>query len=428
MAYPEKRGKGASAYYRARYRRRPGQSDGIVKDADGRTVRFTKKLDAQKAGNDAEADFRAGRLVDTKQTSKTVGEWYAEWRPAQHYARINTEQAYDRAWRKHIRPRWENEPVAEILPIQVQAWEAKLRKTLAPSSVTVIMSPFRHMLEDAAVNLRLLYSPLPPKRRPTSREPRVSKGVAVPLGTWEAICARLDAPDALLARIVFWTGMRWSEVSAMRTRFLTIVPAEGERPAAATYYLHPDIGAVHEDEHGHRHYGAPKSGPGREWELPAFLAAQVINHVARLRAPGAEVHADDRDLLFPDHLGRPHNEANWKLRWRRAADGREAARPTRQSAEWEPIWPGLRVHDGKHSHGAMLDDLGVHRVMRDYRLGHSDGSARSTYEHPTPDMRRQVLIGLQARWESWQAEKKPLHPRAPPRDLFEHTRLAVTGS
>lgn len=39
----------------------------------------------------------------------------------------------------------------------------------------------------------------------------------------------------------------------------------------------------------------------------------------------------------------------------------------------------------------------VHRVMRDYRLGHDDGSTRSIYEHPTPSMRRQVLIGLQAR-------------------------------
>jgi hypothetical protein len=49
------------------------------------------------------------------------------------------------------------------------------------------------------------------------------------------------------------------------------------------------------------------------------------------------------------------------------------------------IWPKLRLHDGKHSHGAMMDDLGTHRVMREYRLGHSDGSARAVYEHPTPE-------------------------------------------
>jgi integrase len=422
MAYAEKRGTGSNTYYRARYRRGPGESDGTVKDADGRTVRFARKRDAEKAGNDAEADYRAGRLLSPSQTAKTVGEWYAEWRPAQHYERINTEQAYDGAWRRHIEPRWGSKPIAEILPIHVQGWETELRARFSASTVTVIMSPFRRMLEDAQSNLRLLYSPLPAPRRRGTRNPRSSKGVAVPLATWEQILGRLEPADALLARIVYWTGMRWSEVSAMRVRFLTLTPRKGEQPAAAVYYLHPDIGAVHEDASGHRHYGPPKSGPGREWDLPPFLAEQLIEHVARLRTPGRDVHPDDKDLLFPDHVGRPHTGANWKRRWRAACDGREG---TRYKDAWEPIWPGLRPHDGKHSHAVMLDDLGVHRVMRDYRLGHSDGSARAVYEHPSPDMRRLMLNGLQARWEAWQAEAAEIHSQATPGALFEYADLQV---
>lgn len=422
MGYPEKRGKGKSTYWRARYKA-PDGTYPSVKDDAGDVVRFHRRQEAQDAADDAEADIRAGRWVAPDQKSKTVGEWYAEWRPAQHYARINTEQTYDQHWRKHIEPRWGDEPISGILPIHIQGWETELRKTYESSTVTSIMAPLRHMLEDAVVNLRLLHSPLPPKRRPSAgRRKRASIGVAVPLETWEAICERLAPADALLARIVYWTGMRWSEVSAMRIRFLTLTAA-GERPAAAVYYLHPDVGAVHEDVSGHRHYGEPKSGPGREWELPPFLAQQVIDHVAQLRTPGPDVHADDKDLLFPDHVGRPHSESNWKRRWRAACDGRAA---TRHKDEWEAIWPKLRLHDGKHSHGTMMDDLGTHRVMREYRLGHSDGSARAVYEHPTPDMRRSLLIGLQARWETWQATR-PMEIVSPdsPRDLFEYGGIQV---
>jgi integrase len=421
MGYAEKRGKGAHTYYRARYKIRNGEPCGTVKDDAGETVRFSTKRDAERAAADAEADVRSGRWVTPEARTKTVGEWYPEWRAAQHYDSINTEQTYDRHWTAHIRPRWEHRPIAEILPIHVQAWETELRNTYAISTVNSIMAPFRRMLEDAVANLRLLHSPLPPKRRASSKNKRQSKGVAVPLETWESIAARLDAVDRLLVRIVYFTGMRWSEVAAMRRRFLTITPAAGEQPAAATYYLHPDVGAVHEDVAGHRHYGSPKSGPGREWDLPPFLADQLIDHVSGMRTPGRDVHLEDADLLFPDHVGRPHSESNWKRRWRAACDGREQ---TTTKDAWAPIWPELRLHDGKHSHGAMLDDLGIHRVMRDYRLGHDDGSARAVYEHPTPAMRQQLLAALQARWES-RTLPTEIDSQMTPGTLFEVADIQV---
>jgi integrase len=429
MPYAEQRGEGSGKYYRARYRRGPGQSDGVVKDADGRTVRFAYKRDAQKAANDAEADYRAGRLLERVKEVEpppeppkpvTVGEWYTgTWRPAQEYDSINTEQAYDGHWKRYIEPRWGSTPLAEIRPIHLQAWENELRKRLSRSSVISIMAPFRRMLEDAAANRLIDYSPVPPPRRRSKKNRYQSKGVDVPLATWEQILARLWPEDALLARVIYFTGMRWSEVSAMRARFLTLTPARDGHPAAGSYHLHPDIGAVHEDVAGHRHYGSPKSGPGRDFDLPPFLVEMLIAHLATLPKPGRDVHPDDADLIFPDHAGRPHSESNWKKRWRRATDGREVASYARtvESDGWAPIWPGLRPHDGKHSHGARLDDAGTHRVMRDYRLGHDDGSTRAIYEHPTPAMRRKLIIDLQTLWETWQAESK-LHSQATPSDLF----------
>jgi integrase len=421
MGYPEKRGAGKDAYYRARYKA-PDGTYPAVKDEAGNVVRFRTKKQAQDAADDADADIRANRWIDPKGGAMTLAQWYEQWIPAQEYGSTNTEKTYAQHWRKHIEPRWGRMPLGEIRPIHIQAWEKELGASYARPTVVSITAPFRRMLEDAFANGLITRSALPAKKRASKRNHRESAGVAVPLGTWEAICARLPAAHALMARTVYWTGMRFSEVTAMRARFLTLTPATDGHPAAGVYYLHPDVGAAHKDAAEHRHYGPPKSGPGREWQLPPFLAQQLIDHVARLPAPGPRVAPDDRDLIFPDHVGRPHSASNFtRTYWRPACDGR-AESATRRA--WEPVWPGLRLHDGKHSHGAMLDDLGVHRVMRDYRLGHSDGSARSAYEHPTPDMRRLLLDGLQARWEAWAAEAETFSPDSP-RDLFEYAGIQV---
>jgi len=55
MGYAEKRGD----YWRGRYKLSPGKYD-TVKDANGATVRFRTKREAEQAANDAEAKVRAG--------------------------------------------------------------------------------------------------------------------------------------------------------------------------------------------------------------------------------------------------------------------------------------------------------------------------------------------------------------------------------
>jgi len=44
----------------------------------------------------------------------------------------------------------------------------------------------------------------------------------------------------------------------------------------------------------------------------------------------------------------------------------------------------------------MLDDLGTHSVMRDYRLGHATPGTRGVYSRPTLELRTTVVKGLQS--------------------------------
>jgi hypothetical protein len=52
-----------------------------------------------------------------------------------------------------------------------------------------------------------------------------------------------------------------------------------------------------------------------------------------------------------------------------------------------------------------MDDLGVHSVMRDYRLGHATPGTRGVYSRPTREMRTTLINGLQSRWTAHQALK-----------------------
>jgi integrase len=195
--------------------------------------------------------------------------------------------------------------------------------------------------------------------------------ILITLDTLDAICERLHPAEALLAQVVFWTGMRWSEVAAMRRSYLHLTAAAGTKQAGGYCLIDPDDGAVHEDVHGHRHYGPPESGadgqlapeykPGRVINLPPFLAEMLLAHL--------ETMATGQDLLFPNRKGVVRQYDNWNTgRWRKACDGWPAT-PRKNAAE--PIVKGLRLHDGKHFHAATMDNLGTHPVMRDYRLGHA---------------------------------------------------------
>lgn len=417
MGYPEERGKGAGKYYRARYKGPDGRYLTVL-DEQGRTVKFNTKRDAQKAADDAEADVRAGRWIDPEKSRTTVGEWYAVWRPAQRYARANTAETYDRGWRNRVEPRWGKVALGDILPIDVQRWEAELYDRHGGSStVNIATTVFRQLVEDAYANQMIKFLPLPPnKRRSTTPVAAADVGVNVPVATWERICARMELPrDRLVARMPRYTGMRKSEVLAMRRRFLTLIPATADAPASGRYYLHPDVGALYWDRSGLPHFGPPKSGAGREWRLPPFLAQWLIDHLAYLdRLPntaaiggrqhpkyrGCEILPEWEDLLFFDANGRPLNGDSWMVTYfRPACDGREA---TRYKEAWEPIWPGLRMHDGKHSFAGTANDVGAHEVLRDYMMGHGKPGAQGVYNRPTEDMWERYLIGMQAWWEAYE--------------------------
>jgi hypothetical protein len=89
----------------------------------------------------------------------------------------------------------------------------------------------------------------------------------------------------------------------MRRSLLTLEPKAGRKALArGWYWIDPLVGAVHEDTGGRRFFGPPKDGRGRTIDLPPFLAALLLQHVAAM---------GECDLLFPDRHGRPRRHTGW---------------------------------------------------------------------------------------------------------------------
>jgi integrase len=414
MATADRSGKG----WRARWKAPDGSIPAFPSKSGFRT-----KREAIAYGEDQEAAIRAALYIDPKLLETTVEEWWNRWFPIQDHFRPNTVETYRQNYNKHIKPRWGGVRMCSVLPITIQEYRSELRKTYAENTVSVIMTVLRDLFDDAALNRIIHFSPFPKTpRRGTRRNAAAStdakpkrEGIVITLTTVDAICARLKPAEALLVQIAFWTGMRWSEVAAIRLRFLHVKPGDGIVEGGGYYVIDPFVGAVHEDVHSRRFFGPPKSGAsgrlapeypaGRLVDIPPFLAEMIRPYLTTRDEPALAPNVTDeqrqawdehRDLLLPNRKGAPRQYDNWNTLWRRACDGRAASSGTQVT---EAIIAGLRLHDCKHSHAALMDDLGIHPVMRDYRLGHTTPGTRGVYSHPTPQMRLDLIKGLQRTWD-----------------------------
>jgi integrase len=327
----------------------------------------------------------------------SVGEWWLRWFPAQDLAPATLE-TYAQQYRRHVHPCFAERALSGITWLDLVGFARRLRaQGLAPSTVTVVLSVIRDLLADAAAEGLIPVAPAVRLRRNGAGAP-IRPGIAVGCREVLAVCERLPRPEALMALVAFFTGMRWGEVCGMDSRFLHLPGASGGRVrtdlvGAGWYQVDAAVGAVHEDVHARRFFGPPKGGAGRALELPPFLAGLLAEH--RSAIGGA-------NLLFANRRGEPIRNSDFLRRWRPACDGaaQRLARGGRVlAAAIAPLCPGLRFHDLRHSHKTLLTELGVPEVLQDERLGHHPPGMRTVYAHSTTAMRTAMLEGLERTWQ-----------------------------
>jgi hypothetical protein len=398
MAYAEKRvstakGSKGKATWRARYLK----PDGTWGSEPG----FPTKRTAIEWGDAQEAAIREGRWIDPALARGPFGEWARKWM-ADREPRGRTRGTMWEKLETHILPRWEYVPLHAITWYDAEAWANGL--DCDDSTATKCLTIMSQILTGAVDAKRLLVNPLANRRR--SRPAAVKEAVRAkdaaemwaPPEIVLQLARRVGPLDGLHIVTTAFSGVRWGESLALRPSSL------GERRERG--FTCPVLAVVEEvAEYQRRGPDGERLGlflglepvktteSKRMIDLPPFLADLLAAHAEGWR------HA----TLFCTRAGGYWRRGNFGRQvLRPAADGREALPASKGHApreKWAPIMPGLTMRALRHTHDTYQDEIGVKPALAFEQAGHRRPGIKAVYQHPTPEMRKVRLEGLQGIYE-----------------------------
>ncbi|MFD4252539.1 tyrosine-type recombinase/integrase [Amycolatopsis thermoflava] len=373
MAFVEKSGKDS---WRVRYWR----DDGTHGSLSG----FRTRKEAQDKADEIDADKRRGTFLDPEAGKLLLAEWIVTWFDAIDVASATLAQ-YRSLTDNHIIPRWGDTSLNGISGIAVHAWGKKLRgQGYAASTVSTIIKLMAMMLADAADERLIPVNPIQPRRRGRRRhQPRTEQLWATPEQV-VAIAAQASALVGLWAGLLIitaaWTGARWGELTGLQRPNSHLDDGE--------IVIDPHYGALHE-VNGQLELGPPKTAcSARTISLPPFLIPPLRAYLDSHDHPHVFVSAEHQLL----------RRSNFSRRaMRPAADGN--LHRVRPEVRVQPILPGLRFHDLRHSHKTWMIADGIPEVAQSRRLGHRiSDELRDVYSHVAAEVEARLLDSLERRW------------------------------
>lgn len=348
----------------------------VRRKVDGRTVTdsaYLSEVDALRRVTDLDAARRVLRRRLSDVPAPTLRQWVDEWLPA-HTAGPVTLAKYECMLRVHILPRFGTLRLDAISRNDVKKFAVDLRAKVSAVSARTIVSVLGLVLREAIEDHHLYFDPT--ARLRLRDIPVVARPIASPRQVWQ-IAGRM--PDQITRTLVItasYTGMRVGELLGLDRRNVLL--------HEAAIRVDPLTGALHEVG-GKRWLGPPKTPASvRRIALPPFL----VDGLARLLAghPYATVFCS------------PSGQWLWRTTfversWRPACDGS----PQRG---WEPILPGFRFHDQRHTHRTWMKEDGIADPLAYERMGHKMPGIEAVYDHPTDQMRPALITALQRRWDN----------------------------
>lgn len=437
MAYAEKvykvrDGKTTKQFtWRSRYKR----PDGSLGTKPGFP---TRKL-AVEWGDAQEAAIRGGAWVDPAKMNTPFGEWVKLWKKA------NSPRPGTATKRRHLLdqlllPEFEFTSLAEVNNVfAVKAWATRAvqkHDTVTVGHARSLLSSILTGAEDAGyIVANKLYG----------RKIAVGGGKEASSDKEEVwaqpdeafrLHERLGGVHGLMVLTDCYLGLRWGELAGLHRDNCLLKRTDridGKPFVRHVVRIDSKVGALHEDEFelegedlaaweaaedarltecmekgwkANRrktpkaevklYLGKPKNKySAREVDVPPFLVPLLAEHVEAW--PG--------EYPFTTPSGDFWRRGNFGRVLRPAADGREAIARKRGFAgrdAWEPVVQGFTMRGARHTHDTWMKDDRVDRALRFLTMGWVPKDIEGTYEHVTPEMRKQRLDALQARWERGQ--------------------------
>lgn len=364
---------------------------------------FPTKKTAEDWGGAQEAAIRAGRWTDPELARTHFGKWAREWMAAKAPRGRTVGTRWDRL-DSHILPRWEDTPLNQITWFDAEQWANSLK--CDDSTATQCLTIMSQILTGAVDKRMILVNPLFGRRRSRTAAVKAAQHAREDTELWAPpevvlrIARRAGRADGMHMLTTAFTGVRWGESLALRPASVT---ARTERD-----FVCPALAVAEEIAEYQQRTPDGKRGAllldlepvktresKRLIDLPPFLAKLLEEHAAGCT----------REFLFTPRslMSRTWRRGNFGRQvMRPVCDGRDALPASKGHAprtEWKPIMPGLTMRALRHTHDTYQEQIGVKPALMFEQAGHKRPGIKAVYQHPTPEMRRERLDGLQEIYE-----------------------------
>lgn len=317
-----------------------------VLKTDGRERYFggyKTRRDALARLRDVEKRLAAGTL---DREVLTFGAFYQRWIASKHNLKESTRVSYEHTFRLHILPYFAGERLADVTPLDVQAWIDGLKESgMSPATVERCFRYFRACMKQAEAWSLI-------DRAPTMKInlPRKDNGELDFLDPGEIppLLETIKDPERTLYAVLAMSGLRLGEGLALRWRDIDFEMRSIKVTRSWSYF-----GGFHE----------PKTPTSRR-AVPLLdaLAENLRDYYHSKGHPGLD------DLLFTFDGRKPLDPANVRRRFLQALDAAGLKRVT--------------PHSLRHSYASMMLSYGASVKALQNALGHASATMTlNTYSH-----------------------------------------------
>lgn len=317
-----------------------GSWRGLYRGPDGKTRHVGVHAHKEKAlarAMDEEEKANLPGWRDPRAGFRPWGDWVDEWWPTRS-ASAGTISRDKSPLEKHLRPHWNDTPLASITKHDVKAFAAHLRREgLAESSVKRYISILSASLS-AAQDKGIITSNPAFKLKLPDGEVDVMRFLT--RKQVKAILAELDGDDKAIVAVLVGCGLRWGEMAGLQSkrvdkerRMIRVAEVWNSREGKLKRY--------------------PKGRKAREVPLPDWVA---------------ELLPDRKGLLFPGI-----DIDNWRKR------------------VWNELDLDARIHDLRHTYASWLIQSGISLAEVGRLLGHVDPKTTQRYAHLAEVPTKEVL-------------------------------------
>jgi integrase len=198
------------------------------------TRAFDRKADAVAWEQEQYRSLRQDDWIDPRRGKIELREVAQAWMRSRAGMKQRTRDTDEGSWRRYVEPAFGDRPLVSITEADVREWTGNLasERGLAPATITQAVACLRSILGYAVADRRIrrnVAAGIKPTKRGRKREPRFL--------TLDELRELADATGEAGRDVVLFlglTGLRWSEMVALRVGDLVQVPGRGVRVQRAT--------------------------------------------------------------------------------------------------------------------------------------------------------------------------------------------------